>query len=440
MQTPKTRYADSHGVTIAYQVIGDAPQTLLMVPGFVSNLDENWDFPGNTAFYERIAAFARIVVFDRRGMGLSDRDAGLATPEVTVEDMLAVMSATETDKAWLMGVSEGGVSAALFAATHPHRTDALILFGSFARLVEAPDYPVGLDPERMIRFLGALEAGWGDPEALEYWAPSLAEDPHAREAWGRYVRSGSSPSGARRLLELYLSLDVREALPLISAPTLVLHTEKDRVSPARLGRYLAEQIPGASFVQLPYRDHIIGAHPHEIADEVELFLTGRRGAVPAERVLATVLFTDIVDSTKRAAEIGDGRWRELLDRHNAIVRAEIERHRGREVKTTGDGFLATFDGPARAVRAGQAIRDAVRPLGIEVRAGVHTGEVELLGDDIGGIAVHIASRVAATAGPSEILASSTVRDLTVGSGLAFEDRGRHALKGVPGDWQLLAVS
>jgi class 3 adenylate cyclase len=329
----------------------------------------------------------------------------------------------------------------LFAATYPQRTRALVLFGAFARIVQTDDYPEGVPRESVEEFFTMLEREWGTHVSLEVWAPSVADDPEMQAIWGRFLRTGTSPRGAMSLLRLYLDLDVRHVLPTISAPTLILHRRDDRVSPLRCGQYIAERVPGARLVELPGQDHLpaIG-DAARVLDEAEEFLTGRVSVREPDRVLATVLFTDIVGSTRRAAELGDARWRALLDTHNRLVRRELDRYRGREVKTVGDGFVATFDGPARAVRCAQTIADEVRRLGLEIRAGLHTGECELVGEDVAGMAVHIGARVGAQAGPGEVLVSNTVKDLVVGSGLEFTERGAHELKGVPGEWRLYALA
>ena len=434
------RYAKSGDVSIAYRIEGEGALDLLSIPGFVSHLEILSEDARASRLPDRIASFTRLIMFDRRGMGLSDRDAGLSTVEATIDDMRAVLDAAQSDRPALMGISEGATSAVLFAATYPERVSALILVGAFARIVRGPDYPIGLPDSVLERNFRAMEEHWGEPVGIEFFAPSAAHDPTLRNMWARMLRTGTSPSGARRLLELYRSIDIRHVLPLVSAPTLVLHVAGDKAIPVALGRYIAERIPNATLIELPGDDHFIQwTDPDRVADEIEQFLTGKRPAPVFDRVLATVLFTDIVASTERAAELGDDAWRRMLGRHNEIVRDHLLRFRGKEVKTTGDGFLATFDGPARAVRAAVAIEEAVRGLGLEIRAGLHTGECEIIGDDVGGIAVHIAARVATAANPGEVLASSTVRDLVVGSGIEFEDRGAHALKGVPGEWRLLSV-
>lgn len=437
---PTTHYADSAGVSIAYQVHGEGPVELVFVPGFVSHVELIWTEPTVAAFFRRLASFARLVVFDKRGQGLSDRVGRPPTLEDSMDDLRAVMDAAGCERPAIMGISEGGPMSALFAATHPERVGSLVLYGTYARMVTAPDYPEGIPPEWLDRWEEIVRREWGGPVGIGLWAPSTAGDRGFEDWWARLLRYGTSPSGAIALLGLYRELDVRVALPSIEAPTLVLHCAGDKMIPVAQGRYLADRIAGSRFVELDSRDHIpfTGAEP--LLDEIEEFLVGSRGAAESERALATILFTDLVDSTAKAAELGDRQWRRLLERHDALVRRQLTLHRGREVKTVGDGFLATFDGPARAIRCADALRGDLDSLGLELRAGIHTGEVELIGDDVGGIAVNIGARIGAQAGAGEVLVSSTVRELVVGSGLEFADRGARALKGVPGEWRLFAVA
>ena len=433
---PETHYAKSGEVRIAYQVVGDGPFDLIYVPGFVSNLDNGWDDPGFAHFFSRLAAFSRLILFDKRGTGLSDRDAQIPTLEQRMDDVRAVMDAVGSTRAAVFGVSEGGVMAMLFAATYPERTRSLVLYGTYAH------FPTWVLPtERLAAFIAGVEAGWGTGASVKVFAPEAGKDPQVQARWARFERLGASPSAVIALTRMNSEIDVRHVLPAIRVPTLVLHRTGDARVNVGAGRYIAEHIPNAKYVELPGIDHAIWVGESDsVVDEVEAFLTGTRSAHEADRVLATLLFTDIVDSTKRAAKLGDRRWRELLDQHNGVVRREIARFRGREIKTLGDGFIATFDGPARAVRCALAIAEGVRPLDIEIRSGVHTGEVEFKGDDVGGIAVHIAARVAALATGSQILVSRTVRDLVAGSGLSFSDRGMHALKGIPEELRLYAVA
>jgi class 3 adenylate cyclase/pimeloyl-ACP methyl ester carboxylesterase len=432
---PETRYAKSGDVHIAYQVVESGPTDLVLVPGFISHIEEWWEEPLSARFLERLASFSRLILFDKRGTGLSDREAGVPTLEQRMDDVRAVLAAAGSERAAVLGVSEGGAMSALFAATYPERTAALVLYGTFAEFCSwVPT------PEHLEHFLHAIDEGWGTGRSLPHFAPSVADDSRFRRWWARYERLGASPGAAMALMRMNSEIDVRHVLPAIRVPTLVLHRTGDVTVDVEAGRYQAAHIPGATYVELPGVDHLPFVGDAEaVLDEIEEFLTGARPVAEPDRVLATVLFTDVVGSTELAARLGDRRWRDLLDAHHAAVRRQLARFRGREVKTVGDGFLATFDGPARAIRCADAIRASVRTLGLEVRAGLHTGEVELIGDDVGGIAIHVGARVAALAGPGEVLVSSTVKDLVAGSGLRFEDRGTHRLKGVPEGWRLFAV-
>lgn len=456
MVQPTTSYARNGDVNIAYQVIGDGPLDLLFIPPFVSHLDLFWAAPETAAFFSRLASFSRLILFDKRGTGLSDPVSGAATLEERMEDVRAVLDACGSQQAALFGLSEGGPMSLLFAATYPERTTSLITFGSFAKLLPAPhyfsDWQEGVSYAEDVReqvertwaqsraFTDALEHHWGEGKALALYVPSIAGDANARKMLGMFERAAASPGMVHALWQFNSEVDVTQVLPVIGVPTLVLHRTDDLV-PVEYGRYLAEHVPRARFVELAGNDHMPWVGDSDaVLDEVEQFLTGgRRGAEP-DRVLATVLFTDIAGSTLRAAELGDRRWSELLEAHHSRVRALISRYGGREVDTAGDGFLATFDGPTRAIRCAEEITASVRTIGLEVRAGVHTGELVLAGDDVRGIAVHVGARIAALAHGGEVLVSSTVRDLVVGSGLRFEDRGLHSLKGVPDEWQLLAVT
>jgi class 3 adenylate cyclase/alpha-beta hydrolase superfamily lysophospholipase len=437
----ETRYARSGDVSIAYQVHGDGPLDLVLVPGFVSHAEVLWELPATARFFRQLASFSRLVIIDKRGQGLSDRLGRPPTLEESMGDVIAVMDAVEIERAALFGISEGGPMSILATATYPDRVAALILYGTYARMIEAPDYPEGMDPAVLARWAGLVERGWGGPMMSSIWAPSREGDVEFERWWARLLRQGTSPRGAIELVDLYRELDTRPALAAITAPTLVMHRAGDKVVPERMGSYLAEHIEGARYVQLPGTDHVpFTGDADGLLDEVEEFLLGSRRAREPERALATVLFTDVVGSTARAAELGDRRWNELLERHDEIVREQLRVHRGVEVKNLGDGFLATFDGPARAIRCGAAIRDRLRAAGVEARVGVHTGEVELRDGDVGGIAVHIGARVGGLAGPGEVLVSSTVKELVVGSGLDFDDRGTHELKGAPGEWHLWALA
>jgi pimeloyl-ACP methyl ester carboxylesterase len=438
---PETRYAKSGDVHIAYQVVGDGPIDLVFVPGFVSNVEATWDQPGRAAFFRRLASFSRLILFDKRGTGMSDRTSQIFTLEQRMEDVNAVMDAAGSKRAALFGISEGGPMSVLFAATYPQRTSALVVCGSYAKRSWAEDYPFGWREERWRTVLSNLERSWGTSKGvdLEMWAPTIAHDPERAAQWAAYFRSAASPGAVLAVMNMNRDIDVRRVLPSVRVPTLILHRVDEKVIDIEHARYLARHIPGAKLVELPGVDHIpyVG-DSGALLDQVELFLTGQRQAVEPERVLATVQFTDIVQSTERAATLGDRKWRELLEKFQSMVREELKQHRGREIDTAGDGFLAAFDGPARAIRCAAAVREGARSQGLEIRAGVHTGECELIGDKLGGIAVHIGARVAAQAAPGEIVVSQTVKDLVAGSGLSFAERGAHALKGVPGEWRLYA--
>jgi class 3 adenylate cyclase len=432
---PDTRYARSGDLRIAYQVVGQGPIDLVFVLGFISNIDLIWDDPVFAGILNRLAAFSRLILFDKRGTGLSDRIGELPSLEVRMDDVRAVMDAAGSQRAALFGNSEGGAMSMLFAATYPERTHALMLYGAYAH------YGTWVVPaDKLETALTQMDALWGTGEMVSVFASSRAADPQFKAWWARFERLGGSPTAAVHLTRMNSEIDVRPILPSIRVPTLIMHRAGDARVSVEAGRYLAQHVPDAKYVELPGEDHILwSGDANRVADEIEEFLTGSRPEVEPDRVLATVLFTDIVDSTKRAGELGDQAWGALLERRNALVRREIARFRGREVKTMGDGFLATFDGPARAVRCGEAMVEAVKTLGLNVRIGVHTGEIEIRpGDDIGGIAVHIASRVMGLAGAGEVLITSTVRDLVAGSGLAFAGRGHHALKGLPEEVRLFA--
>ena len=433
-----TRYARSGELNIAYQVVGGGSLDLVWVPNWLSNVDMWRDEPSFARFFDRLASFSRLILFDRRGTGLSDPVVGAPTLEERMDDIRMVMDAVGSERAALFGFSEGGPMASLFAASHPERVSALLLYGAYARTLPTPDYPwaPALDDGRWQRAVRE----WGTGENLSIFAPSAAGDARFASWWARFERGAASPGSVLEVLRLNAEIDVREVLPAIGVPTLVMHRDGDLTVDVQNGRFLAREVPGARYVELPGGDHVpMVGDQDAILDEVEEFLTGVRQSRQPDRVLSTVLFTDIVGSTERAAELGDQGWRDLLASHDAIVRRELARQRGREVKTVGDGFLATFDGPARAIRSAVAACRAVREIGLQIRAGLHTGEVEVVGDDVGGLAVHIGARVAASAAPGEVLVSRTVRDLVVGSGIGFSDRGVHELKGVPGEWRLYAV-
>ncbi len=438
-RAPDVHYAKSGDLSIAYMVFGEGPD-LVIAPGFISHLEVGWEEPSLVHFHSRLASFRRVITFDKRGTGLSDPASRAPTLEESVDDLRAVMDAAGAQRPDVLGVSEGGTMAMLLAAAHPDRVNSLVLYGTFARLVEAADYPSGVTQKDIESLIEVSGSGWGEGIGLGAWAPSRRDDEELRRWWARLQRLAASPGMVRNIFALYPQVDIRDVLPTIQAPTLVLNRRNDRMVNIELARYLADNIPGAKLVELDGTDHLFFTGDADaLLDEIEEFLTGSRPAPPVQRVLATVLFTDVVGSTERAVELGDDRWRQLLRSHDAQVRRQLERFQGRELNTMGDGFLATFDGPARAIRCATAICDAVRALGLEVRTGVHTGEVEMTDADIAGIAVHLAARVAAAAGPGEVLVSRTVVDLVAGSGLSFADRGTHALKGVPGEWQLFAV-
>jgi pimeloyl-ACP methyl ester carboxylesterase len=439
----KTQYTRSGDLHIAYQVVGQGPLDLVYVPGWVSHVELAWEEPTLASFLRRLASFSRLILFDKRGTGLSDRvpNDKLPTLEERIDDLRAVMDAVDSERAAIFGFSEGGNLSAFFAATYPERTKALVLFGTFAKRIWSSDYPWAPRPEDRERESETLEREWGELMDLEYYVPSKAGDQAFLRRLATYFRRSASPGAAVALLRMNTQLDIRHILPTIRVPTLVIHRKGDRDASVEEGRWIAEQIPNARFVELSGEDHLpwVG-HQDAVIDEVQEFLTGARAIPDSNRVLATVLFTDIVGSTERAALMGDRAWQELLDSHHALVRKALAQFRGREIKTVGDAFITTFDGPARAMRCACAIRDSVGSIGVEIRAGLHTGEIEITGPDIGGIAVHIAARIMSVAQPGEILVSSTVKDLSVGSGIAFIDRGARVLKGVPDEWRLFMVN
>lgn len=438
----ETRYAKSGDLRIAYQILGDGPIDLLFAPGYLSHLEQNQWWPAYRAFFDRMASFSRLLVFDRRGTGLSDRILTLGSFEELMDDIGAVLDASGSERAALFGGAEGGPMCALFAATYPERTSALVLGASYARRRWAPDYPWGLDDETQQRILDGYEERWGRVGFGSHSiAPSLVDDERFQDWYAQAQRFSGTPASAQAWFRITMEIDIRGVLPAIRVPTLVIHRAGDRVIPVESGRYLAEHIPGARYAEVPGDDHFpFVGDVDSLVDEVEEFLTGTRPERERNRVLATVLFTDIVDSTRRAAELGDRRWTELLAEHHRRAQEELERHRGTIVRIEGDGTLSTFDGPARAVGCAHALRESVRALGLEIRAGLHTGEVELAATGVEGIAVHIGARIAALGAPGEVLVSSTVKDLVVGSGLEFADRGVYELKGVPGEWRLYSVA
>ena len=445
--TPEIQFAKSGDVHIAYQVVGDGPVDLVWIADWLWNLELQWEQPIVARFLERLASFSRLLLFDKRGSGLSDRtvDPDLFTLEVRIDDVRAVMDAARSEQAYVLGAGDDGASiAAVFGATVPERTRGLLLFGSRAKGIKSDDYPLGYDPSAPDVWASETETFWGSDAYGRRWlrslAPSVAHDENVVRWYSRMLRQTASPGTESAFERATVALDLRGMLSAIHVPTLVLHRTGDPDIPLEAGRDLAERIPGARFVALPGGDALPWAGDQDaLLDEVEAFVTGSRPSGGDDRALATVLFTDIVGSTEKAAELGDAPWKDLLAEHDVVVRRALAGHRGTEIDRTGDGFLVTFDGPARAVRCARDIAEEVGRLGIEIRAGCHTGEIELVDGGIRGIAVHIAARVMALAGPSEVLVSSTVRDLVGGSGLSFEERGTHELKGVPGEWRLFAA-
>jgi class 3 adenylate cyclase len=438
---PVARYAKSGDLHIAYAVEGDGPMDLVWVPPWISQVEYLWAEPSLERVLGRLTQFARVITFDRRGSGLSDPFFGAPTLEEQMDDVLAVMDAAGSENAAICGTLEGGPMAALFAATYPDRTNALVLYATFARATWAPDYDWAWTAEQRDREMADVIEHWGEGLIASSVAPSKRAEPGFMEWAGRLERLAASPATIRRLIGLIGEFDVRDVLPSIRVPTLVMHRTGDSFIKVEHSRYIASKVPGARYVELEGDENMFSVGDWEaLIGEVEEFLTGTRHEREPDRMLATVLFTDICDSTRHAAEMGDRGWRFLLERHDALFRQALERHRGREVKRTGDGFLATFDGPARAIRCAASVAEAMGSLGLQIRAGLHTGELEVMDGDLGGLAVHIASRVMGAAAPNEVLVSGTVKDLVVGSGIDFEDRGERELRGVPGEWRLYAVS
>jgi pimeloyl-ACP methyl ester carboxylesterase len=436
---PETLYAKSGDLNIAYQVVGDGPFDLVYVPGWVSNIDLAWEKPKPARFLEHLASFSRLILFDKRGTGMSDRVSNdrLPTLEQRMDDVRAVLDAVGSESAALLGHSEGSSMSVLFAATYPDRSRALVLVGAFAKRLRTDDYPWAPTLEERLATIEEVERTWGAGFDLTDYAPD--EDPALLEWYSTCLRRSASPGAAAALLRMNSQIDTRHILPTIRVPTLVLARTGDRDVTVDEGRWIASQIPEARFVELSGDEHLLWAGDQDaLLAEIEEFLTGTRSTPDYDRVLSTVLFTDIVGSTERARELGDRGWHEVLEEHHTRVRGVLEQYRGREVDTAGDGFFASFDGPARAIRAACAVREGLQPLGIQIRAGLHTGECELMRDKIGGIAVHTGARVAAAAEPGEVLVSSTVKDLVAGSGIVFADRGERELKGV-GSWHLYSV-
>jgi class 3 adenylate cyclase len=448
MPAPETRYAKSGEVSIAYQVVGKGEHDIVFVPGYISNVELVWEWEPWARLYELLAGLGRLIIFDKRGTGLSDRTGGIAQLETRMDDVRAVMDAAGSERAALIGASEGAPMTLLFAATYPQRTTAAVLYGSAsARATWAPDFPDALTREEWLERIPAREQEFGTSagieRALAWLAPSLQGDDAFVDWWARFERQSASPSAITQLYRMNMEVDIRHVLPIIRVPTQFVHRVGDAI-PVAQSRYMAERIPGAELVELPGTDHAPFVDPDQLLKPISEFLQRvweQRLWEQAEidRVLATVLFTDIVGSTEKAVELGDREWHELVERHHGVVRSQLARFRGREIDTAGDGFFATFDGPARAIQCACAIASSVHDLGIDIRAGLHTGEVELAEDKPHGIAVHIGARVSARAEPGEVLVSNTVKDLVAGSGIEFDERGTAELKGVPGEWRLYAV-
>ena len=437
---PQTRYAKSGDVHIAYQVLGSGPVDLVLVPGWVSNIECYWDDPAWARFLETLASFSRLIIFDKRGTGLSDRVTHMPALETRIDDVRAVMGAVGSERAVLCGISEGGSMCALFAATHPTRSLGLIMIDSRPSGKLSAEAPWGRTRQDLEAFNKLCETEWGGPIGLETFSPGIAQDETVRKWWAHLLRMSASPAAVIALNNMNFEIDIRHVLPAIRVPTLLLHAVGDRSVSVSASRYMAQQIPGAKYVELPGTDHMpVRGNSEAVLNEIQRFLVAAQQPVEADRVLATVMFSDIVGSTERAVTLGDRSWRELLARHHQVVRHELQRFRGHEVDTAGDGFLATFDGPARGVRCAASMVEALRPLGLDIRVGLHTGECEMLGSKVAGIAVHIGARVATAAQPGEVIVSSTVKDLVAGSGLRFEDRGVQTLKGLPEPWRLFKV-
>ncbi len=441
MARPRTQYTSAGDISIAYQVVGDGPIDLLYAQGWMTNIEYAWESPHYADFLTKLSRFSRLIFFDKRGSGLSDRDVGFATLEQRTDDITAVLDAVGSEKAAIFGVSEGGNMSAMFAATYPERTRGLVLYGSSARGTRSPDYPYGPEPESINDTIAYMRKNWGKPFDLQEAAPSVADSEAAKEWWGAYLRNSASPKTAELITRLNSELDIREILPLISCPTLVINRENDAWHGPDEARFLANLIPNSTLKFVPGIDHLPWyGDQNQLINEIQNFLTGQKSSPSSDRVLLTILMTDIVGSTERAAAMGDRSWRTLLDQHDAIVRSTVGTFGGQTINTTGDGFITAFTGPTRAIHCAENILDGVSSLDMKIRAGVHTGECEQRGSDIGGLAVHIAARVMDRASPGQVLVSSTVKDLTVGSGIEFQSMGTESLKGVPGDWPLYAIA
>ena len=436
VEPKRTRYAKNGDINVAYQVFGEGDIDLVFVPGFISHIENYWDEPNFARWLRRLGSFSRVILFDKQGTGLSDRVTKLPAMDERMDDVRAVMDAVGIERAAIFGISEGGSLATIFAATHPERSHALILYGAFAQF--SSWFPTQEALEGLFQY---IDSAWGSGESLPMFAPSMKDDPAFKQWWGKFERLGGSPGAVKTLMHMNSQIDITDILPSVNVSTLIIHRKEDVTVNVESGRLFAERIPNAKYVELSGVDHLpmVGENSNQIIDEIAKFLTGGLRPIETERVLATVLFTDIVDSTRLAAEIGDRQWRVLLERHHDLVREELYRVHGQEVDTSGDGFFATFDRPARGIRCACAIRDSVASLGIAIRAGLHTGECEVMGEKISGIAVHIGARVMEKAVPGEVLVSSTVKDLVAGSGLHFNDRGVYTLKGIPDKWHLFQV-
>lgn len=434
---PDTKYAISGDLSIAYQVFGDGEEDLVFVPGWISNIDLFWDEPIVARFLTELASFCRVILFDKRGTGLSDRGDGAATLEERMDDVRAVMDAVSSESATIFGYSEGGPMSVLFAATYPERTRALVLAGSYASRRAHEDYEEGLSETQVSNLVENVRASWGTSLDIEQRIPSLADNPRFRNWWARFLRGGASPSAALALLRMNLEIDVRPILTSVQAPSLILHAKRDQIVSCSSGRYLADHIPNARLVEMDADDHVpFTETSEEVLAEIRQFLTGQAKSQIEKRVLGTIMFTDIVGSTKLAHEIGDRAWNDTLEAHHDEIRNQLEIYGGREIKTTGDGFLIMFDGPARAIRCGHSIQSAMETIGLKIRIGLHTGECTISGDDVSGIAVHIAARVGGLADAGQVLVSQTVRDLVAGSGIDFDNLGKRELRGIEGQWSI----
>ena len=437
---PDTKYAKSGSLSIAYQVFGDGPEDVVLIPGWVSNIDLFWDEPVVARFLSDLSGVCRVLLFDKRGTGLSDPIPGASTLEDRMDDVRAVMDAVGSERAILLGYSEGGAMSILFAATYPERTRALVLCGSYACRLSRPDFEIGLPEADADALVDMVQKVWGTSADMDDRIPSMVDNARFRNWWARFLRGSASPATAMSLLRMNFGIDVRPLLPAVRVPTLVLHSERDRIVDLRHGQYLAKNVPGAHLVTFDADDHVpfTETSDHVVA-AIQRFVSGRRENARGDRILGTIMFTDIVGSTDLAGQMGDRAWNDLLDAHDREIAMALDIHRGRRIKSTGDGALALFDGPARAIHCARMIRQSLQGLGLDARVGIHTGECLLSDDDVSGIAVHIAARIAGSAGAGEVLVSQTVRDLVAGSGLHFDDRGPQMLKGLDESWSICEV-